>query len=66
MGIARDIDTTAIAKEVIQQLGLRMTPGELLGNLTVQPDTASRFSIRLLSQSIGYPPPWSPSSATPC
>jgi hypothetical protein len=44
--IARDIESPAIAKEVIGRLGLRMTPDELLGKLTVEPD--AQFSgIRL-------------------
>ena len=45
--IARDIESPAIAKEVIGRLGLRMTPDELLGNLTVEPDPESASSIRL-------------------
>jgi len=44
--IARDIESPAIAKEVIGRLGLRMTPDELLGNLTVEPDAQSS-GIRL-------------------
>jgi hypothetical protein len=31
---ARDIESPALAKEAILRLGLRMTPDELLGNLT--------------------------------
>jgi hypothetical protein len=40
-GFARDVESPAIAKEVIGRLGLRMTPDELLGNLTVEPDAQS-------------------------
>jgi len=41
--MARDIESEspAIAREVIGRLGLRMTPDELLGNLTVEPDAQS-------------------------
>jgi capsular polysaccharide biosynthesis protein len=46
-GFARDIESPAIAKEVIRRLGLRMTPDELLENLTVEPEPESAFGIRL-------------------
>jgi capsular polysaccharide biosynthesis protein len=44
---ARDIDSPAIAEEVIRRLGLRMTPDELLRNPTVEPEPESAFSIRI-------------------
>jgi hypothetical protein len=46
-GFARDIESPAIAEEVIRRLGLRMTPDELLANLTVEPEAGSAFTIRL-------------------
>ena len=46
VGIARDIESLAIAKETIERLELRMTPYELLQNLTVKPG-GSTFAIRI-------------------
>jgi hypothetical protein len=47
VSFARDIESPAIAEEVIRRLGLRMTPDELLENLTVEPDPESADGIRL-------------------
>jgi capsular polysaccharide biosynthesis protein len=48
VSFARDIESPAIAEEVIRRLGLdKMTPDELLGNLTVEPDPESAEYIRL-------------------
>jgi hypothetical protein len=41
VAMARDIETPTVAEAVIRRLGLRMTPDELLGNLTVEPDAQS-------------------------
>jgi hypothetical protein len=46
-GFARDIESPAVAKETIERLGLKMTPEELLENLTVEPDPESADVIRL-------------------
>jgi hypothetical protein len=47
VSFARDIESPAIAEEVIRRLGLRMTPDELLENLTVEPAPESADGIRL-------------------
>ena len=47
VSFARDVESPAIAEEVIRRLGLRMTPDDLLENLTVEPDTESASAIRL-------------------
>src|SRR5829696_6272113 len=47
VSFARDVESSAIAEEVIRRLGLRMTPDELLENLTVEPDPESADGIRL-------------------
>ncbi len=47
VSFARDVESPVIAEEVIRRLGLRMTPDELLENLTVEPDPESTDSIRL-------------------
>ena len=47
VSFARDIESPAIAEEVIRRLGLQMTPNELLENLTVEPDPESASAIRL-------------------
>jgi capsular polysaccharide biosynthesis protein len=47
VSFARDVESPAIAEEVIRRLGLRMTPDELLENLTVEPDPESADGIRL-------------------
>jgi capsular polysaccharide biosynthesis protein len=47
VSFARDIESPAIAEEVIRRLGLQMTPDELLENLTVEPDPESADGIRL-------------------
>ena len=44
---ARDIESPAIAEEVIRRPGLRMTPDELFRNLTVEPEPEGAFVIRL-------------------
>ena len=47
VSFARDVESPAIAEEVIRRLGLRMTPDELLENLTVEPDPESADGIKL-------------------
>jgi capsular polysaccharide biosynthesis protein len=47
VSFARDIESPAIAEEVTRRLGLRITPDELLENLTVEPDPESADGIRL-------------------
>jgi hypothetical protein len=47
VSFARDVESPVIAEEVIRRLGLRMTPDELLENLTVEPDPESASAIRL-------------------
>ena len=47
VSFARDIESPAIAEEVIRRLGLRMTTDKLLENLTVEPDRESADGIRL-------------------
>jgi capsular polysaccharide biosynthesis protein len=47
VSFARDVESPAIAEEVIRRLGLRMTSDELLENLTVEPDPESAEGIRL-------------------
>ena len=47
VSFARGVESPAIAEEVIRRLGLRMTPDELLENLTVEPDPESADGIRL-------------------
>ncbi len=45
--IARDIESHAIAKETIERLGLKMTPEELLENLSAEADPEIADGIRL-------------------
>jgi capsular polysaccharide biosynthesis protein len=47
VGFARDIESPAIAEEVIRRLSLQMTPDELLSNLTAEPDPESAEGIML-------------------
>jgi hypothetical protein len=50
VGMARDIESPAVAEEVIRRLGLQMTPDELLGNLTVEPSSGIRVPYRDLAR----------------
>ncbi len=45
--IARDIESPAIAKETIERLGLKMTPEELLENLSAEVDPEIAHGIRV-------------------
>jgi capsular polysaccharide biosynthesis protein len=57
VSFARDIESPAIAEEVIRRLGLRMTEDELLENLTVEPDPESADGIRLTYRDPGQEEP---------
>ena len=45
--IARDMESPAIAKETIERLGLKMTPEELLENLSAEPDPKLIHGIKI-------------------
>jgi hypothetical protein len=47
VSVARDIESPAIAKETIERLGLKMTPEELLENLSAEADPEIADGIRL-------------------